>query len=144
MPVPVPLSPAQHAGPLAAALVFVLSMSLVPEPARRHLNLALVAGAAGVYMSGGGFGVWEVAYPVLSTVLVYRAMRADLMQAYRLIGLAWCLHAAWDLLHHRFGHEIWPFLPASSWGCMLFDSAIALWFFAGARSPWRRRPVGIG
>jgi len=30
------------------------------------------------------------------------------------------------------GNPIWPFMPTSSWGCMIFDSLIALWFLAGA------------
>ena len=27
------------------------------------------------------------------------------------------MHAAWDLAHHFWGNPIWPFMPASSWGC---------------------------
>jgi Family of unknown function (DUF6010) len=46
------------------------------------------------------------------------------------------MHAAWDLAHHLWGNPIWPFMPTSSWGCMIFDSLIALWFFAGAPSLW--------
>jgi len=46
------------------------------------------------------------------------------------------MHAAWDLAHHLWGNPIWPFMPTSSWGCMIFDSLIALWFLAGAPSLW--------
>ncbi len=42
-------------------IVFVLVMSLVKEPARRNFNAIFVAGASGVYLSGG-LGLWELAY----------------------------------------------------------------------------------
>ena len=48
------------------------------------------------------------------------------------IGLAWLMHAAWDLAHHLWGNPIWPFMPTSSFGCMIFDTLIAIWFLAGA------------
>jgi hypothetical protein len=44
------------------------------------------------------------------------------------------MHSGWDLLHHLYANAIWPFMPTSSWGCMLFDATIALWFLAGAPS----------
>jgi hypothetical protein len=112
--------------PAMGASVFVLVMSRVSEPTRRTLNAVIVAGASGVYLSGG-FGVWEVAYPVLVTPMVYRAL-----QSYRYIGLAWLMHAAWDLPHHLWGNPIWPFMRTSSFGCCVFDSLIAFWFLAGA------------
>jgi hypothetical protein len=78
-------------------------------------------------VSGGGFGIWELAYPVVATPVVYRAL-----QSYRYIGLAWLMHAAWDLPHHLWGNPMWPFMRTSSFGCFVFDSLIALWFLAGA------------
>jgi len=113
-------------GPAIAACVFVFVMSLVREPTRRTLNAVIVAGASGVYLSGG-FGVWEIVYPVVATPVVYRAL-----QSYRYIGVAWLMHAAWDLPHHLWGNPIWPFMGASSLGCFVFDSLIAMWFLAGA------------
>jgi hypothetical protein len=44
------------------------------------------------------------------------------------------MHAAWDLPHHLWGNPIWPFMPTSSFGCVIFDSLIALWFLVGAPS----------
>jgi hypothetical protein len=44
------------------------------------------------------------------------------------------MHAIWDLPHHLWGNPIWPFMPASSFGCMIFDALIAVWFLAGAPS----------
>ena len=41
------------------------------------------------------------------------------------------------LLGHRashLGNPIWPFMPTLSFGCMIFDSVIALWFLRGAPS----------
>ena len=113
-------------GPAIGAGVFVVAMSLVPEPARRTLNAILVAGASGVYLSGG-FGAWELLYPVLATPVTFRALRS-----HRYIGIAWLMHAMWDLPHHLWGNPIWPFMRTSSFGCCVFDSLIAIWFLAGA------------
>ena len=33
---------------------------------------------------------------------------------------------------HLWGSPIWPFMPTSSFGCMIFDTLIAIWFLAGA------------
>ncbi|HME69362.1 MAG TPA: DUF6010 family protein [Myxococcota bacterium] len=46
------------------------------------------------------------------------------------IGLAWLMHTSWDLVHHLYGNVIWPFMPTSSFGRMIFDVLIAIWFFA--------------
>jgi hypothetical protein len=117
-----------YAGPVVSAAIFVLVMSLVKEPARRTFNAIFAAGAVGVYLSGG-FGPWELLYPAIATPVVYLGLRS-----YRLIGLAWLMHSGWDILHHLWGNPIWPFMPASSFGCMLFDALIAAWFLAGAPS----------
>ncbi|MDP9033472.1 MAG: DUF6010 family protein [Myxococcota bacterium] len=47
------------------AVVFILIMSLVKEPARRHGNAIFVAGASGVYLSGG-LGFWELLYTAVA------------------------------------------------------------------------------
>jgi hypothetical protein len=117
-----------YIGPALGAGLFIATMSLVPRPARRSLNAILAAGAVGAYI-GGGFGVWELIYPVLATPVVYLGLRS-----YRAIGVAWLMHAAWDLPHHLYGHPIWPFMRTSSLGCMVFDSLIAVWFLAGTPS----------
>jgi hypothetical protein len=117
-----------YLGPAAGAIVFVLAMSLVREPARRNFNALLVAGAGGVYLSGG-LGPWELLYPVIATPAVYLGLRS-----HRFIGLAWLMHASWDLAHHLYGNPIWPFMSTSSFGCLIFDSLIAAWFLAGAPS----------
>jgi len=121
-----PLALMDYIGPAIGAGVFVLVMSCIREPARRTFNAVLIAGASGVYMSGG-FGVWELVYPVIVTPVVYLGLNS-----YRFIGLAWLMHAAWDLPHHLWGHPIWPFMPTSSFGCVIFDTLVAIWFLAGA------------
>jgi Family of unknown function (DUF6010) len=121
-----PPSVIDYAGPLFCAALFVVAMSQVKEPARRTLNAIFAAGATGVYLSGG-FGPWELLYPAIATPIVYLGLRS-----YRLIGLAWLMHACWDILHHFWGNPIWPFMPTSSFGCMIFDSFIAVWFLSGA------------
>ena len=126
-PVP-PFAPMHVIGPALGAGLFVAIMSLVPHPARRSFNAIFAAGAVGAYV-GGGFGVWELVYPVVATPVVYLGLRS-----YRAIGIAWFMHAAWDLPHHLTGHPIWPYMSASSLGCMVFDSLIAVWFLLGAPS----------
>lgn len=132
MPHPPALQTADYVGPLIGALAFVLSMSLVKEPTRQRFNAVFVAGAAGVYLSGG-LGPWELVYPLLGSVAAYLALGS-----YRWLGVAWLMHATWDGVHHLYGNPIWPFMPTSSFGCILFDSAIALWFLAGAPSVYER------
>jgi hypothetical protein len=130
MPMPhPPLAIADVVGPAGAAVVFVLLMSLVKEPIRHRVNALLVAGAAGAYLSGGGLGPWELVFPVVALPVVYRGL-----SAYRWIGVGWLMHSAWDIVHHVYGQAIWPFMPTSSFGCMVFDAAIAAWFLAGAPS----------
>src|SRR5262249_4290594 len=99
-----PLAPMDYIGPAVPAGGFVLLMSTVREPARRTFNAVLVAGTAGVYLSGG-FGLWELMYPAIVTPILYLGLRS-----YRFIGIAWLMHAAWDLPHHFWGHPIWPFM----------------------------------
>src|SRR6516162_11715255 len=95
-------------GPAIGALCFVLIMSRVPEPARRTFNAILVAGTCGAYLNGG-FGIWELIYPILATPVVYAGL-----QSYRFIGIAWLMHAVWDLGHQLWGNPIWLFMPTSS------------------------------
>jgi hypothetical protein len=118
-----------YVGPSLGAIVFVAIMSLVKEPARRNYNAIFVAGASGVYLSGG-LGLWELLYTAIAGgVVAYLGLRS-----HRFIGLAWLMHAGWDLVHHFYGNAIWPFMPTSSFGCMIFDALIAIWFFADAPS----------
>jgi hypothetical protein len=122
------LVPTDFIGPALGAGIFIAIMSLIPHPARRSFNAIFAAGAVGAYISGG-FGAWELVYTVLATPVVYLGLRA-----YREIGIAWLMHAAWDLPHHLWGHPIWPSVRTSSFGCMIFDSLIAVWFLMGAPS----------
>ena len=124
-------APMNFIGPVLSAGLFVAIMSMVPDPARRSFNAIFAAGAVGAYI-GGGFGKWELIYPLLATPVVYLGLRS-----YRAIGVAWLMHAAWDLPHHLTGHPIWPYVRTSSLGCMIFDSLIAVWFLAGAPSIMR-------
>ena len=61
-----------YVGPALGAALFMIVMSLVPEPTRRTFNAVFAAGTCGVYLSGG-FGLWELLYPVLATPVVYGA-----------------------------------------------------------------------
>lgn len=128
----VTLLPMAYIGPALGAGIFVAVMSLIPHPARRNFNAIFAAGAVGAYI-GGGFGVWELIYPVLATPMLYLGLRS-----YRAIGIAWLMHAAWDMPHHMTGHPIWPFMRTSSFGCMIFDTLIAIWFLCGTPSLLRK------
>ena len=124
-----PLAVMDYVGPIIGAILFVAVMSFVAEPTRRTLNAVILAGASGVYLSGG-FGPWELIYPVLATPIALLGLRS-----YRFIGVGWLIHACCDIVHHLWGNPIWPFMASSSFGCMIFDTAIALWFLLGATSP---------
>jgi hypothetical protein len=125
-------------GPLIGASVFIAIMSFVNRRVRLRLNAVFAAGAAGVYLSGG-LGPWELVFPALVTPIAYFAI-----ESFPLIGVLWFMHAAWDAVHHFYGNPIWPFMPTSSFGCILFDSVIAIWFIVGAPSFMDRRTVSVG
>jgi hypothetical protein len=93
-------------------------------PRRRWLLKGLRAAVKAFWLAG------------IDDIFIDGSFCTALLLSYRFIGLAWIMHAAWDLAHHLWGNPIWPFMPASSWSCMIFDSLIALWFFAGAPSLW--------
>ena len=65
MHTPPPLVLMDSVGPALGAVVFVLIMSLVREPTRRTLNALVVAGACGAYLNGG-FGLWELPFPLFA------------------------------------------------------------------------------
>jgi len=73
--------------------------------------------------------MWEVVFPVVAMPIAYRGLRS-----YSFIGVAWLMHSGWDLVHHLWGNPIWPFMPTSSFGCLIFDALIAIWFLASAPS----------
>jgi hypothetical protein len=125
---PLPEGVAEYLGPAIGGLVFIALMSLLREPTRRQFNAIFVGGAMGAYLSGG-FGPWELLLPAAGSVVAYLGLRS-----YRFIGIAWLMHAGWDLAHHLFGNPIWPFMATSSFGCFILDAVIALWFLAGAKS----------
>jgi hypothetical protein len=122
-----PLHVADYLGPAIAAVAFIAAMSIVREPARLRFNAILVAGAGGVYL-GGGLGIWELPFAAAIVILAYLGT-----SSFVFIGVAWLLHSAWDIVHHAYGNPIWPFAPTSSFGCMIFDAIIGVWFLAGAR-----------
>jgi hypothetical protein len=123
--------------PVAIAIGFILLCSLIREPARKKFMAVLIGGAGAAYLSGGGFGLWEVAFCAVMTACSYKGL-----QSYRYIGIGWLLHTAWDILHYLYGNPILPFEAASSLGCAICDPVIAAWCFAGAPSPFTGRPRG--
>ncbi len=118
--------------PIVIAVVFIFIMSLVKEPARQQFNAVFVGGAAAAYLSSG-LGHWEFVFTTVATAFAYLGLRS-----YRYIGIAWLLHSGWDLVHHFYADPIVLSQPTSSFGCAITDTLIAVWFFYGAPSLWRR------
>ncbi len=127
-----------YVAPAIPALVFICVMSLIKEPLKRQINVVIAGGFSTLYVNGG-FGVWEFVYMALATIPAVLGHRS-----YKFIGVAWLMHAAWDLLHHFYGNPLWEFSELSSLGCAVMDSIVAVWFFADAPSvfAWLRRDVG--
>ena len=124
-------APWQWVLPVVFALISIALVSLIKEPARQKIMAWMIAGAGAAYLSGGGFGLWEMAFNALMSVIAYYGLRS-----YRFIGIGWLLHTGWDILHQLYGNPILPFSPTSSLGCAIYDPVIAAWFFAGAPSVW--------
>src|SRR5205814_3067395 len=91
---PAPLAALDYIGPALGALLFVAVMSLVAEPTRRTLNAIILAGASSVYLRGG-FGLWELIYPVIGTAIGFRGLKS-----YRWIADGWLIHACCDIVPH--------------------------------------------
>ncbi|TXS45517.1 hypothetical protein EAO75_22015 [Streptomyces sp. uw30] len=127
----------QYVAPIGVGLLYALVMSLIREPHRRRFNAVMVAGAGAAYLSGGGLGGWEFAFTVVATYVAYRGL-----DSWTFIGIAWLLHTAWDIVHHIKGNPIIPFLHTSSLGCAICDPVIALWCFAGGKTP-RELPAWV-
>ncbi|MBV7671732.1 hypothetical protein STHAL_19995 [Streptomyces halstedii] len=127
--------------PLIVGIVYCSLMSLVKEPHRRHFNAIMVGGAGAAYLSGGGFGLWELPFVALMAYVAYRGL-----DSWTFIGIGWLLHTAWDVAHWLKGNPILPFAHNSSMGCALCDPVIALWCLCGGPSPTalvrRRRKPG--
>jgi uncharacterized protein DUF6010 len=120
----------QYVAPIGVGLLYALLMSFIREPHRRRFNAIMVAGAGAAYLSGGGLGGWEFAFTAVITYVAYRGL-----DSWTFIGVAWLLHTGWDIVHHIKGNPIIPFAHTSSLGCAICDPVIALWCFAGGRTP---------
>ncbi len=120
-------SAVEWALPVVIAFIYIGLNALIKEPNRRHFNALMVAGLGATYISGGGFGVWEMVFCTAMTVCAFFGL-----ESYRLIGMGWMLHAGWDVLHHLYGNPLLPFAPTSSLGCAICDPIVAFWFLAGA------------
>jgi Family of unknown function (DUF6010) len=120
----------RYLAPVVIGLIWITACSFIPEPRRRQFNAVVVGGAGAAYISGGGFGLGELAFTTLATAVAYVGLRS-----WTFIGIGWLLHTAWDVLHHRRGTPLIPSVHDSSFGCAICDPVIALWCFAGGRSP---------
>ncbi|WP_051162211.1 DUF6010 family protein [Nocardia brevicatena] len=124
-----------YIAPLLVGALYVLLNSAIRDPrTRRHFNAVMVAGAGAAYLSGGGFGVWEILGTAAITYCAYRGL-----ESWTWIGVAWLLHTAWDLVHHLKGNPILPFAHDSALGCAICDPVIALWCLCGGPALIGRR-----
>ncbi|MFT3948926.1 MAG: DUF6010 family protein [Agriterribacter sp.] len=112
------------------AVVLITIISFAKEPNRQKINAIILAGAGGVYWSGG-LGVWEFLFGSLLLFVAYRGLKH-----YYFIGIGWLLHTGWDILHHLCADPIVYLEPSSSAGCAVCDPILALWFFFGAPTIW--------
>src|SRR5579871_2652841 len=128
---PLPANFLGFVSPIAVGILAVAAISLLRELARQKFSAIFVAGAGAAYLAGG-FGLWELAFCAVVTVLAYRGVTD-----YRAIGVAWLLHSGWDIAHHLWGNPILPFAPDSSFGCAICDPVLAIWYFFGAPDLWR-------
>lgn len=119
-----------YVAPIGIGILYVLLISLIREPHRRRFNAVMIAGAGAAYLSGGGMGGWEFAFTGVVTYVAYRGL-----DSWTFIGIGWLLHTAWDIVHHVKGNPIIPFAHTSSLGCAICDPVIALWCFAGGKTP---------
>ncbi|MEW2297999.1 DUF6010 family protein [Streptomyces sp. NPDC006743] len=110
--------------PVIVGTLYCLLMSLIAEPHRRRFNAIMVGGAGAAYLSGGGFGPWEMPFVALMAYVAYRGL-----DSWTFIGIGWLLHTAWDVAHHLDLHPILPFAHDSSLACAICDPVIALWCF---------------
>jgi hypothetical protein len=120
---------------IVIAVLFISASSLLKEPNRKQFMAIMIAGAGAAYLSAGGTGPWEFVFTAAVTYCAYRGL-----DSYAWIGIAWLLHAAWDVVHYVRGVPIIPFASHSSLGCAICDPVIALWCLRGGPSLRRARP----
>ncbi|MFF5404996.1 DUF6010 family protein [Streptomyces misionensis] len=118
-----------YVSPIVVGIAYCLLMSLIKEPHRRRFNAIMLAGAGAAYLSGGGFGPWEVPFTALMAYVAYRGL-----ESWAFIGIGWLLHTAWDVAHWLKGQPILHFAHDSSMGCAICDPVIALWCLRGGPS----------
>lgn len=116
----------QVLGNLVAAPLFVVVVSLIPEP-YRQVSMAVLLGAAAVVYLGHGLGRAEWSFAVAIAACAVAGLAS-----YAAIGVGWLLHTVSDVWHHRRGRPMVAAIPMSSFGCAVFDPLIAIWFFLGA------------
>ncbi|MEN7538191.1 DUF6010 family protein [Aurantiacibacter flavus] len=129
---PTPVTVIEVVAPVIVAFLFIALCGILREPTRQQFSAVFVGGAGAAYLSGG-FGLLELVFTAIITLLSLRGLRD-----YRAIGVAWLLHSGWDLMHDWWGNPILPFVPNSSFGCFVCDPVIAIWYFLGAPTFWRR------
>lgn len=116
----------ERVGAVVIAIIWISLTSLIPEPNRQKISAITIAGAGAAYLSGG-LGVWEFVFCGVMSFVAFKGL-----SNYTFIGIGWLLHTGWDVMHHLYGNPIVPFDPASSAGCAVCDSILALYFFAEA------------
>jgi hypothetical protein len=60
--------------PVIVGLVYIVVVSVVPDPARQKVNAVVLAGAGAAYISGGSLGLGELAFTTVVTFCAYRGL----------------------------------------------------------------------
>src|SRR5260221_13576357 len=94
--------------PVVIAIIFILLCSLIKEPARKKIMAILIAGAGAAYLSGGGFGLWEMAFCTVLAVFSFKSLRS-----YTFICIGLLFYSASDILHPTFCKSPLPFALTS-------------------------------
>jgi hypothetical protein len=116
----------QILGNMLGAAVFVVIVSMVPEPYRQW-SMALLLGLAAIVYLRHGLGRIEWLFAAAIGACAVAGVSSS-----PAIGLGWLLHTISDAWHHGIGRPITSRIPMSSFGCAVFDPLIAIWFFLGA------------
>jgi Family of unknown function (DUF6010) len=122
------------------ACAYVALFSLVREPSRRFISVALLASSASLYYDGK-LGIWDKLFWLGIVGCAFVACRW-----YPGLAIGWLLHTTWDLLSFHAGQALSDNTLRINLHCAIFDPIIATWFVFGAPSVWelaKRRKLGL-
>ncbi|MCC3406988.1 MAG: hypothetical protein JGK17_15615 [Microcoleus sp. PH2017_10_PVI_O_A] len=115
-----------YVSPIVVGTIFILLTGLIPEDRRRSFHSVVAAAASGTYL-GGELGKLE---PIFMVVMAASAFFG--INNWKLVGLAWFLHGAVDLVHHSINSPLLFWYIPSSFECFIVDWYFAIYFLLDA------------